>query len=53
MNAIHKEFPEYGWDKNKGYGTVIHRRAIEQIGLCKYHRKSFNILPTQLKINLE
>jgi ribonuclease HII len=53
MNAIHKEFPDYGWDKNKGYGTTIHRRAIEQIGLCKYHRKSFNILPTQLKINLD
>ena len=53
MNAIHKEFPDYGWDKNKGYGTTIHRRAIEQIGLCKYHRKSFNILPNQLKINLD
>jgi ribonuclease HII len=53
MYAIHKEFPEDGWDKNKGYGTTIHRMAIEQIGLCKYHRKSFNILPTQLKINLD
>jgi len=53
MNLIHKEFPDYGWDKNKGYGTAVHRRAIEQIGLSKYHRKSFNILPSQLKINLE
>ena len=53
MNLIHKEFPEYGWDKNKGYGTAIHRRAIEKIGLSKYHRKSFNILPIQLKITLE
>jgi ribonuclease HII len=53
MNLIHRDFPDYGWDKNKGYGTAIHRRAIEQIGLCKYHRKSFNILPSQLKINLD
>ena len=53
MNLIHKEFPDYGWDKNKGYGTAVHRSAIERIGLCKYHRKSFNILPTQLKINLD
>ena len=52
MNLIHKEFPEYGWDKNKGYGTAIHRKAIEQIGLSKYHRKSFNILPIQLKITI-
>ena len=53
MNLIHKEFPDYGWDKNKGYGTAVHRSAIERMGLCKYHRKSFNILPTQLKINLD
>jgi ribonuclease HII len=53
MNLIHKEFPDYEWDKNKGYGTAVHRSAIERMGLCKYHRKSFNILPTQLKINLD
>jgi len=53
MNLIHKEFPDYGWDKNKGYGTAVHRSAIERMGLCKYHRKSFNILPTQLKMNLD
>jgi len=52
MNTIHKEFPDYGWDKNKGYGTAIHRKAIEKIGLSKYHRMSFNILPSQLKLNL-
>jgi len=45
MQTIHHEFPMYGWNKNKGYGTVQHRNAIEQFGLCKYHRKSFNILP--------
>ena len=47
MKKIHLEFPQYGWDKNKGYGTAIHRNAIEQYGLCSYHRKSFNILPAE------
>lgn len=47
MNKLHQEFPEYGWKKNKGYGTLEHRKAIEQNGLCIYHRKSYNILPGQ------
>jgi ribonuclease HII len=47
MQKIHSLFPHYGWDKNKGYGTATHRNAIEQYGLCSYHRKSFNILPAQ------
>jgi len=44
MKAAHRDFPHYGWDTNKGYGTIHHRKAIEQYGLCKYHRKSFNII---------
>lgn len=47
MYALHQEFPEYGWNQNKGYGTAQHRKAIEAHGLCKYHRKSYNILPVQ------
>jgi ribonuclease HII len=50
MQKAHLAFPYYGWDKNKGYGTAAHRNAIEEHGLCKYHRKSFNILPAQIKI---
>jgi ribonuclease HII len=45
MRNLHTEFPHYSWDSNKGYGTAEHRSAIEKFGLCKYHRKSFNILP--------
>jgi ribonuclease HII len=45
MNAIHLQYPQYGWDKNKGYGTLQHRQAIAVHGLCEHHRKSFNILP--------
>jgi ribonuclease HII len=45
MQQIHASFPQYGWDRNKGYGTATHRKAIDEWGLCSYHRKSFNILP--------
>ena len=45
MRGLHAEFPHYRWDNNKGYGTKEHRDAIEKFGICKYHRKSFNILP--------
>ena len=44
MQKAHTSFPHYGWDRNKGYGTLQHRKAIEEHGLCNYHRKSFNIL---------
>lgn len=50
MLQLHKEFPNYNWQKNKGYGTLAHRNAIEQFGLCKYHRKSFNIVPKQMNL---
>ena len=43
MQTIHAAFPQYGWNKNKGYGTTTHRAAIDQYGLCSHHRKSFNI----------
>lgn len=46
MQKIHTEFPQYGWNNNKGYGTAAHRQAIEEHGLCSYHRRSFNILPS-------
>ncbi len=45
INKLHYEYPMYGWNKNKGYGTLIHRNAIEQHGLTPHHRRSFNILP--------
>ena len=45
MQKLHKKFPVYNWIKNKGYGTLDHRNAIAEYGLCKYHRKSFSILP--------
>lgn len=52
MRLLHHEFPHYNWKNNKGYGTEEHRKAIEEHGLCRYHRKSFNIVPLQLELDL-
>ena len=52
MLQLHAKYPEYAFDKNKGYGTATHRAAIEQQGLSPVHRKSFNILPVQMKLPL-
>lgn len=54
MMNIHKEYPMYAWDKNKGYPTKAHRAAIVQFGASPYHRKSFNLLgDSQLEIPFE
>jgi len=45
MENLHEKYTMYYWNKNKGYGTREHRSAIEVHGLCRYHRKSFNIWP--------
>lgn len=42
MNQIDKEYPQYGWKRNKGYPTREHREAILRYGLSPYHRLSFN-----------
>jgi len=51
MDKINEEFPEYGWLKNKGYPTSAHRAAIIKYGITPYHRKSFSLFDTQLKID--
>ncbi len=50
MLQLHEEFPHYHWNTNKGYGTEEHRTAIKKFGLCKYHRKSFRLLPEQMPL---
>jgi ribonuclease HII len=45
MIRLHKEFPDYCWDKNKGYPTSDHREAIQKHGVTPYHRTSFKLLP--------
>lgn len=50
MDGIAKDFPNYGWTKNKGYPTVEHRNAILESGICLHHRKTFRITDPQLKL---
>ena len=50
MRKLHQKFPDYSWNKNKGYATVEHRDAIMKYGVTDYHRKSFRLLPDQLEI---
>jgi ribonuclease HII len=52
MLELHKQFPLYGWDKNKGYPTLEHRQAIRQKGITLHHRKSFRLLDEQLRLEL-
>lgn len=52
MEKIHKEFPFYNWKNNKGYPTKEHRKAIQEYGITKYHRKTFKLLPSQLKFDI-
>lgn len=41
MAQLHLEFPHYGWDRNQGYGTAMHRAALAIHGPCPHHRTSF------------
>jgi ribonuclease HII len=52
MKKLADEFPDYNWQNNKGYPTKQHRNAIKKIGISKHHRKSFQLLPSQLSLEL-
>ena len=41
MTALHDRYPEYGFDKHKGYGTPEHLQALGRVGPCDIHRRSF------------
>lgn len=43
MLEIHKEYPQYQWNKNMGYPTKLHRKAIEEHGITPFHRKTFRL----------
>lgn len=50
MRSIAAEYPQYGWDGNKGYPTKAHRAAIAKYGATPYHRMSFQLLDPQLTL---
>ena len=50
MKELSEEFPEYSWERNQGYPTKKHRKSIKEFGANIHHRKSFRLLPNQLKL---
>jgi len=50
MTNLHIDFPHYNWQKNKGYPTIAHRKAVLEIGLSPFHRKTFNVSAPQLEL---
>ncbi len=50
MEKLANEFPGYGWATNVGYPTTEHREGIKTLGITPYHRKSFQLLPSQLEL---
>lgn len=50
MSKFSEEFPGYGWQTNVGYPTVEHRDGIRQFGITPLHRKTFQLLPSQLEL---
>jgi ribonuclease HII len=50
MTTAHKDYPQYDWLSNKGYGTLKHRQAMMVHGTTPLHRKSFHLKEHQLKI---
>lgn len=54
MDKLAEEYPQYDWQRNKGYPTKKHREAIKLHGITPYHRKSYNLLgDSQLTLEFE
>ena len=53
MLRLHGEYPQYGWDRNKGYPTRAHREAIARCGTTPYHRMTFNLLGDDKQLALD
>jgi len=51
MEALHQEYPLYGWNKNRGYPTRSHRQAVHRHGPTPYHRRSFRLLDEQMRLD--
>lgn len=43
MQQIAEDYPHYDWQNNQGYGTLNHRNALNEFGVCEHHRTSFNL----------
>ncbi|MCK9301008.1 MAG: ribonuclease HII [Bacteroidales bacterium] len=52
MLNLHRQYPQYAWNKNQGYPTAEHRRAIADYGISPFHRKTFRLLPVEQQLSL-
>lgn len=43
MKEYHLQYPDYSFDRHKGYGTKLHQRCLRRFGPCSIHRRSFNL----------
>ncbi|MFA7474111.1 MAG: ribonuclease HII, partial [Spirosomataceae bacterium] len=43
MAELAREYPQYGWERNVGYPTITHRKALMEYGVSPYHRRSFKL----------
>lgn len=53
MHKLAVQYPGYGWETNVGYPTPAHRDGIKLLGITPYHRKSFQLIPSQLELMFE
>lgn len=51
METLHCEYPLYGWNRNMGYPTREHRKAVLEHGPTPYHRRSFRLLDDQMRLD--
>lgn len=52
MVELAEEYPHYGWERNKGYGSTAHRDALNAEGVTDHHRRSWNLVPEEIQPRL-
>ena len=52
MHELHQQHPAYGWERNQGYPTQAHRKAIAMFGATPFHRLTFQLLPKGNQLDL-
>ncbi|MEN9968591.1 MAG: ribonuclease [Bacteroidota bacterium] len=52
MADLHQMYPQYAWERNQGYPTPVHRKAIAEFGPSPHHRMTFQLLPIRSQLDL-
>ena len=52
MTDLHQIYPQYAWERNQGYPTQVHRKAIAEFGPSPHHRMTFQLLPMRSQLDL-